>query len=366
MKRLLAAFFCLTLPLLPAGAQTTKPAAPATKPPGLPAATPAPPTDGRATGEARPGQVAVQRYTGHLSADPAQFIIDVRTMMVASNNAGAKALGEQLRQLWGSNQLTASQQATIAKLSQQMLDKKLRPIPHLTAFFSAIVGGKTKASLSDKQLDQYLDAVGQSVEKDPAADVEKYLATTARVLNGGYLYRTGFNALRMTGGQLSFAYKAAAVPDPNATFDTAPAPATPKPAAALPAATGLAAALAGALAVVLAGVFFLGVPQPSSAAGAPQPSLAAFFLGVLPIGGPQPSLALLQPSFLLALLPPLHMSPVSQPSLARFFLATGLGLGLAAAGLAAVAAGRAAAGLGAAGAGAVSKVALGSGTAAAL
>ncbi|MEJ7658414.1 MAG: hypothetical protein WKG07_01700 [Hymenobacter sp.] len=85
-------------------------------------------------GEARAVQVSVARFTGHLSPDPAQFIIDVRTMMLATNNAGAKALGDQLRQLWGSNQLTASQQTTIAALSQKMLDKKLRPIPHLTAF----------------------------------------------------------------------------------------------------------------------------------------------------------------------------------------------------------------------------------------
>ena len=231
MKRLLAAFFCLSFPLLPVRAQTTKPVAPAAKPGALPAA-PAPPADGRAAGDVRPGQAAVQRYTGHLSPDPEQFIIDVRTMMVASNNAGAKALGDQLRQLWGSNQLTASQQATIAGLSQKMLDKKLRPIPHLTAFYSALVTGKTKAGLGDKQIDQYLDALGQSVEKDPAADVEKYLLTTARVLGGGYLYRSGFNALRVTGGQFSFAYKAAAAPDPNATFDSAPA--EPKP-AALPA-----------------------------------------------------------------------------------------------------------------------------------
>lgn len=245
MKRLLAALFCLTLPLLPAGAQTTKPATPAAKPTGAPAATPAPPTDGRTPGEVRPGQVAVQRYTGHLSPDPAQFIIDVRTMMLATNNNGAKALGEQLRQLWASNQLTASQQTAIAGLSQKMLDKKLRPIPHLTAFYSALVGGKTKASLSDQQVDQYLAAVGQSVEKDPAADVEKYLVTTARVLNGGYLYRTGFNALRVMGGQLSFAYKAPVVPDPNATFDMNPAPAAPKP-AALPAATPAKPAAAAA------------------------------------------------------------------------------------------------------------------------
>ncbi|TDN37719.1 hypothetical protein E4631_02340 [Hymenobacter sp. UV11] len=171
------------------------------------------------------------RYTGHLSPDPEQFIIDVRTMMVATNNAGAKTLGDQLRQLWGSNQLTASQQTTIAGLSQQMLDKKLRPIPHLTAFYSALVNGKTKAGLSDKQLDQYLDALGQSVEKDPATAVEKYLMATAQMLSGGYVYRSGFNALRATGGQLSFAYKAAAAPDPNASFD---APAAPAKQAALP------------------------------------------------------------------------------------------------------------------------------------
>jgi hypothetical protein len=230
MKRLLAAFFCLSFPLLPAGAQTTKPATPVAKPGAPPAAAP---SDGRPPGEVRPSQAAVQRYTGHLSPDPEQFIIDVRTMMLATNNAGAKALGDQLRQLWGSNQLTASQQTTIAALSQKMLDKKLRPIPHLTAFYSALVTGKAKAGFSDKQVDQYLDVVGQSVEKDPAAEVEKYLLTTARVLNGGYLYRSGFNALRVTGGQLSFAYKGAAAPDPNATFDSPPV--EPKP-AALPAA----------------------------------------------------------------------------------------------------------------------------------
>jgi len=192
-------------------------------------------------GEVRPAQLVVGRYTGHLSPDPAQFIIDARTMLLATNNAGAKLLGDQLRQLWGSNQLTASQQTTIAALSQKMLDKKLRPLPHLTAFFSALVNGKTKASLSDKQLDQYLDALGQAVDKDPAADVEKYLMTTARVLGGGYVYRSGFNALRATGGQLSFAYKVAAAPDPNASFDT---PAAPKPAALPPAAPAKPAAVA--------------------------------------------------------------------------------------------------------------------------
>jgi hypothetical protein len=223
MKRLLAAFLCLSFPWQPAQAQTAKPAVP-------PAAQPTPPpADGRTAGAVRPGQVAVQRYNGHLSPEPAQFILDVQGMLLATNNAAAKAVGDQLRQLWGSNQLTASQQTAIAGLSQKMLDKKMRPIPHLTAFYSAIVGGKNKLKLSDAQVDQYLSVVGQSVEKDSPADLEKYLLATTRLLNGGSLYRSGFNSLRVVGGQLAFAYKAAPVVDPNATFDTPAAPASPAP-----------------------------------------------------------------------------------------------------------------------------------------
>ncbi len=185
-----------------------------------------PPTDGRTAGAVRPGQIAVQRYTGHVSPEPAQFILDVQSMLLSTNNAAAKELGNQLRQLWGSNQLTASQQTAIAGLSQKILDKKMRPIPHLTAFYSALVGGKNKLKLSDAQVDQYLDVVGQSVEKDSPADLEKYLLATTRLLNGGSLHRSSFNSLRVVGGQLAFAYKAAPTVDPNATFD---APASPAP-----------------------------------------------------------------------------------------------------------------------------------------
>ena len=227
MNRLAAVFLCLISPWLATQAQPTKPAA------SPPAAKPAPPiTDGRTAGSVRPGQISAQHFTGHLSPEPAQFILDVQSMLFATNNAAAKVLGDQLRQLWGSNQLTASQQTTIAGLSQKMLDKKMRPIPHLTAFFSAIVGGKNKLRLSDAQVDQYLATVGQSVEKDPTADLEKYLLATARLLNGGgVLYRSGFNSLRAVGGQLSFAYKAAPTIDPNASFD---APAAPAPLPAAP------------------------------------------------------------------------------------------------------------------------------------
>jgi hypothetical protein len=232
MKRLFAAaLFTSFLHLLPAWAQTTKPTpAPAVPP----AAKPPVPANGRTAGEVRPAQLVVGHYNGHLSPEPQQFIMDVRTMLLTTNNAPAIAVGERLRQLWGSNQLTSSQQSRIAELSQKMLDKKLRPLPHLTAFYSALVGGKNLVKLSDGQVDQLLEVLGQSLERDPMADTEKFLFTTARVLNGGYIYRTSFNTLRMMGGQLSFTHKGAATePNPNASFEAAkPAPApTPLPAA---------------------------------------------------------------------------------------------------------------------------------------
>ena len=238
MKRLLAAaFFTSLLHLLPAQAQPTKPGAPAAPPPTAP--------DGRTPGQVRPGQVAVARYSGHLSPDPAQFIVDVGSMMVATNSAPARAIADQLRQLWGTNQLTSSQQRRIAELSQKMLDKKFRPTPHLAAFYAILVGGKKQSRLGDAQTDQFLEVLGQSLERDPTTDTDKFLTTTARLVNGGYLYHTSFNSLRAVGGQLSFVHKGAATEaDPNATFDS-PKPAAPAevlPAAAKPTAKPVAKA----------------------------------------------------------------------------------------------------------------------------
>lgn len=236
MKRFFAATLLTGfLHLLPAQAQTTKP----TPVPAPPATQPAAPPGGRPAGSVRAAPLAVARYTGHLSPDPAQFIIDARTMLLATNNAAAQAIVEKLRALWGSNQLTSSQQSRIAELSQTMLDKKFRPLPHLATFYSAIVGGKNLVKLSDGQMDQLLDVLGQSLARDSNPDTDKFLTATARLLNGGYLYHSNFSSLRVVGGQLSFAHKgAASEPNPNASFEpAAPAP-TPvvaaKPAAAKP------------------------------------------------------------------------------------------------------------------------------------
>ena len=204
----------------PAQAQTRPPAA-------APAAAPAP------------------RYqVGKLSTDPAQYIADVQAMMASTNNAGARVVAARLRELWASNRLTSSQQARIVALSQTMLVKKFRPRPHFENLFGAIINGVLLAKLKDAQMDQYLDVLGQTLEKEAPQETDKFIASTNRFFTGGYLYRSGYNTLRAVGGTVSFAYSPIAAPVSNLEFG-APAPA-PKPDEPLPAAKKPAAAKAPA------------------------------------------------------------------------------------------------------------------------
>ncbi|WP_210519079.1 hypothetical protein [Hymenobacter terricola] len=197
-------------------------------------------TKAPAPGAAAPA--AAPRYqVGKLSTDPAQYITDVQGMMASTNNATARAMGTRLKELWGSNRLTASQQARIVALSQTMLAKKFKPRPHFEMLFGAIVGGATTAKLSDQQMDQYLDVLGQTLEKETPQETEKFIFSTSRFLNGGYLYHSGYNSLRATGGTISFAYSPIAAPTSNLEFGSEapapkeePLPAAPKPVAKKP------------------------------------------------------------------------------------------------------------------------------------
>ncbi|MDO7848292.1 hypothetical protein Q5H92_18135 [Hymenobacter sp. M29] len=187
-----------------------------------------------------PAAAAPRYKVGTLATDPAQYIADVQSMMASTRNAAAMATAARLKELWGSNRLTSSQQARIVALSQVMLAQHFRPRPHFETLFGAIIGGATKAKLSDAQMDQYLDVLGQTLQKEAPQETEKFMVTTNRFLNGGYLYRTGFNSLRAVGGTVSFAYSPIAAPVSNLDFNAAPAPkeeplpAAPKPVAKKP------------------------------------------------------------------------------------------------------------------------------------
>ena len=225
---------CGLLTLSPTLGQTRPPAAGAAKPaPGAPA--PTPPAAGLPLG--RPPLTVATKYVGKLSTDPAQYILDVQAMMLSTNSIPARTAASKLRSLWGSNRLTATQQGRIVAISQVLLTKKFRPRPHFEALFTAITGaaGFGAGKLSDQQMDQYLDVLSQTIDKEPVLSTEKFLFTSSRFFNGGVLYRSGYNTLRVKGGAVSFAYNAAPAEAANLEFG-APEPARPAaPVAAKPA-----------------------------------------------------------------------------------------------------------------------------------
>ena len=168
------------------------------------------------------------KYAGKLSTDPAQYILDVQAMMASTNNAAARAAGTRLQELWGSR-LTAGQKTNLVALSQTMLEKKFRPRPHFELLYGAIIGGTTGAvRLNDAQLDQYLDVLTQTLNKEKTTETEKFLTTSNQLLTTGYLYKSSFNGLKVLGGTISFAYSPIDAPESNLEFGV-PAP-KPEPA----------------------------------------------------------------------------------------------------------------------------------------
>ena len=164
------------------------------------------------------------KFTGKLATDPAQYILDVQAMMASTNNAAARAAGSRLQELWGSR-LTAAQKTSLIALSQTMLEKKFRARPHFELLFGALAGATSgPMKLGDAQLDQYLDVLTQTLNKEKTTETEKFLTTSHQLLTTGYLYKSGFNGLKVLGGNVSFAYSPIDAPEGNFDFG-APTPA---------------------------------------------------------------------------------------------------------------------------------------------
>ncbi|WP_460622483.1 hypothetical protein [Hymenobacter tenuis] len=175
---------------------------------------------------AAPAAPALPRFTGKLSTEPQQFMVDVQSMMATTNNAAAKATGSRLQQLWASNRLTASQQGQIVALSQRMLARKFKAKPHFEAFFKAITAGVLVQNFSDQQTTELLNVVGKALEREQAPDVEKFLMNSADFLETRYLHRSRYSTLRVVGGTFSFAYNETDLPSMAPPAPPTPAPAT--------------------------------------------------------------------------------------------------------------------------------------------
>ncbi|UPL49488.1 hypothetical protein [Hymenobacter sublimis] len=212
MKRTLVGWVCALLLGIHAPAWAQQKPQPAKQPAGTPAAAP-----------------ALPKFTGKLSSEPEQFMVDVQSMMATTNNATAKAAGARMQQLWASNKLTATQQRYIVSLSQYMLARKFRPKPHFEHFYTAIAAGALVQNFSDQQMTEFLSVAGKALEKEQPTDAEKFMASAAQFLDTRSLYRSRYSTLRVVGGTFSFAYNEADMPSmapPAPPVAPTPAPAT--------------------------------------------------------------------------------------------------------------------------------------------
>lgn len=196
----------------------------------------------------RPAQAQSQL----LSQEPVKFIAEVKTLLAATRNEAAGQTGTNLEQLWTANAFTGAQQTQVMAIARQMQQKKLKTRPHLERFFNTLVSGVTGHQLSGARLDELLNVVSQSLEKDDLPSFERFLATTHAFLKDRTLHQSPYNALKVLNGDFSFAYREgaqaslkeiqASLPDFAAMPVAVPAeipPAEPLPAEpnALPAAT---------------------------------------------------------------------------------------------------------------------------------
>ena len=141
----------------------------------------------------------------NLSADPAKFPQDVTTMLSATKLQHAIDIANNFSAAWGT--ATDTEKKEIIETAVKMVkSKKLRTNPSFMDFFACMNAFKTK-SLPAAQLDTFLLISKKVVEKYDGKQLLNYFANARVFLETGYLYKTNFNSLMVTGGSFSFKYK---------------------------------------------------------------------------------------------------------------------------------------------------------------
>ncbi|HSI90057.1 MAG TPA: hypothetical protein VK927_03025 [Adhaeribacter sp.] len=142
-----------------------------------------------------------------LSSDPAQFISEISPLMAATNNENAMKVASMFEMAWTSGNINESQKARIIAFAQGMQAKKMRTRPHLENFFGAIGSAVNVHRTSGAQLNQLLDVIDKTYEREDPKAAEQFMASAYRFLDTKTLFRDKFTALRVVGGEFSFEYR---------------------------------------------------------------------------------------------------------------------------------------------------------------
>ncbi|WP_207436264.1 hypothetical protein [Sabulibacter ruber] len=171
--------------------------------------------------------------TYKLSADdPQQFLADVKAMMAGTKNEAAIQVATGIETAWNSGKVSPKQQAKVMDLAQQMLKKKFKSRPHFENFLGSVATSVNAHQYTGANLDQFLNVVDQTLQKQDVKVFEKFLANTHQFLSTKALYKGPTNRLQAINGVFAFEYREGTpAPAVDSGWDNEPAPAAPAPAA---------------------------------------------------------------------------------------------------------------------------------------
>ncbi|QHL87745.1 hypothetical protein GU926_10005 [Nibribacter ruber] len=144
--------------------------------------------------------------------DPQKFLIDARAIMAGTKNAAALEVATALETAWNSGKLSAGQKTKVMELSQQMLKKKMKSRPHFESFWGAVSSAVNVHQYTGANLDQFLNVIEQTLQKQDFKTYEKFLNNSYAFLGTKTLYKGPTNGLRVLGGTFAFEYRDGAAP----------------------------------------------------------------------------------------------------------------------------------------------------------
>ncbi|AKD02460.1 hypothetical protein POKO110462_16670 [Pontibacter korlensis] len=147
-----------------------------------------------------------------LSTEPADFVGDVKAMLVAGKVENAEALSADLEEVWSSGKLSSKQKTEVIDIAQRMYRKRMRSTPHFSDFFTTLTAGIKKQNLRADQLDNLLEVTGKAVKQEDTKRLEQFLRTTSLYMDQNKLFQNSYYSLRTSGGSFSFAYEGGSKP----------------------------------------------------------------------------------------------------------------------------------------------------------
>ena len=140
-----------------------------------------------------------------ISADPAKFPQDISNMLNGIKQAHATEAANNFNTAWGMFGEDEKKKIIETTIKMQK-SKKLRVNPSFADFFTAVSSFKTR-NLSAVQLDSFLIVTNKATENYDGKQLLNFLANARVFLQSGYLFKTSYNSLMVTGGNFSFRYK---------------------------------------------------------------------------------------------------------------------------------------------------------------